>query len=48
MQLKGVDLNQKAISRIECGERIVTDYELVTFAEAFCVDVNDLLIDKKL
>lgn len=43
LQLLGLDINQKAISRIECGHRIVPDYELLYFAKVFDVDVKDLL-----
>ena len=43
MQVEGIQLNQKAISRIEQGERIVTDYELVVFSKIFHVDVRELL-----
>ncbi len=43
LQLKGLNLNQKAISRIETGERVVPDYELLYFAEIFEVPVGSLL-----
>ncbi len=43
MQVENVLLEQKAISRIEQGERIVTDYELVVFSKIFHVDVRELL-----
>lgn len=42
-QLAGLNLTQKAISRIETGERIVTDYELVQFAKIFHTSVTELL-----
>lgn len=43
IQLAGYNINQKAISRIETGERVLADYELVYFANALCVSVNVLL-----
>lgn len=43
VQLSGLNLNQKSISRIETGERIVTDYELIQFAKALDVTVYNLL-----
>ena len=43
LQLAGLNLNQKAISRIETGERIVADYELITLAEVLDATVNELL-----
>ena len=43
MQVEGVQLNQKAISRIETGERVVADYELMVFARILNVSVDELL-----
>lgn len=43
MQVEGVVLNQKAISRIETGDRVVADYELMVFARVFNCDVNAFL-----
>ena len=44
MQINGVQLTQKAISRIESGERIVTDFELKAFAPVLKTTYEDLLI----
>lgn len=44
MQVAGLPLQQKAISRIETGERIVTDFELVLFAKVLQVSVETLLL----
>lgn len=38
IQLNGHSLTQKAISRIELGLRIVTDYEIPLLADALQVD----------
>lgn len=43
IQLAGLNLNQKAISRIETGERVVPDFELLYFSEALGVPVCSLL-----
>jgi transcriptional regulator with XRE-family HTH domain len=43
IQLLGHSINQKAISRIETGDRVVPDYELYYFAEALHVSISDLL-----
>ena len=43
IQLSGYNINQKAVSRIETGERVLADYELIRFANALCVSVNELL-----
>lgn len=43
LQLEGVPIHQKAISRIETGERVVADYELMLLAKALGVGVDTLL-----
>lgn len=43
VQLNGVMLDQKAISRIELQERIVTDYELWVLAKVLKTDIKQLL-----
>ena len=43
VQLAGLDLTQKAVSRIETGDRVVADYELLYLAQALQVSVQDLL-----
>ena len=43
MQVEGVPLTQKAISRIETGERVVADYELMLLAKALNTSVMVLL-----
>ena len=43
LQLRGLDITQKAISRIETGERVIPDYELLYFAELFQVSLAELL-----
>ena len=43
LQLEGVNLNQKAVSRIETGDRVVADYELNALAKVLCISVQKLL-----
>ena len=43
MQVQGVVLEQKNISRIERGERLVADYELWAFAQVFQVAMENLM-----
>jgi len=43
MQLNGIEISQKVISRIENQERFVTDYELLVFSQVLGVSVYDLL-----
>ena len=47
IQLLDHNINQKAISRIATGDRVVPDFELLYFSKIFDVSVYDLLgIDK--
>lgn len=43
IQLAGLNLNQKAISRIETGDRVVPDFELLYFSSVFHVPICTLL-----
>lgn len=43
VQLAGHAMTQKTISRIECGERIVPDYEVLLLADALSVPALWLL-----
>ena len=43
MQVRGVVLERAGVSRIETGDRFVTDYELLNFAEVLGVSVDWLL-----
>ncbi len=43
LQLAGLNLNQKAISRIETGDRVIPDYELPYFSEVLNISIQDLL-----
>ena len=40
MQLNGVTIEREAISKIETGDRFVTDYELLMFAKVFGVTME--------
>lgn len=43
MQVKGVAIEREAISKIETGDRFVTDYELTTFAQVLGVSMEWLV-----
>nr|DAX42750.1 MAG TPA: helix-turn-helix domain protein [Caudoviricetes sp.] len=43
IQLAGLSITQKAVSRIETGSRVVADYELAYLADALGVTINYLL-----
>ena len=43
LQLAGLNINQKAISRIETGDRVVPDFELPYFAEVLDIPICKLL-----
>ena len=47
MQVEGVQINQKAISRIELGSRVVTDYELMVLARVLNVPLQTLVEEAK-
>lgn len=46
MQVRGVIVDQRTISRIENGDRVVADYELRAFAKVFHVKMEDLMEDE--
>lgn len=46
LQVEGIQLDQKAISRIETGVRVIADYELYYLAKALNVTVEWLLDDE--
>ena len=43
IQIAGLDITQKAISRIETGDRIVADYALQYLADALGTPILQLL-----
>lgn len=43
MQIEGVDISKNTLSRIELGERYVTDLELISFAKVLNVTTSWLL-----
>ncbi len=43
MQVEGVNIGRDSISRIECGARFVSDYELKKFAKILNVTYSSLL-----
>lgn len=48
VQLSGLSITQKAISRIETGDRVVADYELNYFSKALGITVEHLLSEHEL
>lgn len=47
LQLMGYSIGQKAVSRLETGDRVVTDCELLLFAQALHVSPLRLLGGEK-
>lgn len=47
MQINGVLIEREAISKIETGDRFVTDYELMVFAEVLGVTMEWLVRPNK-
>lgn len=46
MQVNGVTIEREAISKIETGDRFVTDYELMMFAKVLSVSLDWLVQSK--
>ena len=44
LQLLGLNIDKNAIQRIECGNRFVTDIEIIAFAKIFNVSFDELLL----
>ncbi len=47
MQVNGVGIEREAVSKIETGDRFVTDYELMVFAKVLGVSVEWLITQEK-
>ena len=47
MQINGVTVEREAISKIETGDRFVTDYELMVFAKVLGVTIEWLIEQDK-
>ena len=47
LQLVGIDLPSKEISKIETNKRLVQDFELFAFAKIFNISADEFNIDKK-
>ena len=43
MQVNGVTIEREAVSKIETGDRFVTDYELMVFAKVLNVSMEWLV-----
>lgn len=47
MQTQGVIMEQDVVSKIESGDRLVTDYEVRAFAAVFGVAFENLIEDEE-
>lgn len=47
LQLLGIDLTSKEISKIETNKRLVQDFELFAFAKIFNISADEFNVDKK-
>lgn len=43
LQIQGIDLDKNAVQRIECGQRFITDIELLAFSKVLNVSLDVLL-----
>lgn len=41
LQLLGLNINQKAVSRMETGLRVIPDYELLYYSKVFHVPISE-------
>ena len=46
MQLEGIDLTSKEISKIETNNRLVQDFELFAFAKIFKVSADEFNVNQ--
>ena len=46
LQLEGIDLTSKEISKIETNNRLVQDFELFAFAKIFKVSADDFNVNQ--
>ena len=42
MQLMGVNIGKNDISKIECGKRLLRDYELIAIKDILELDINQI------
>ncbi len=42
MQLIGINIGKNEISKIECGKRIIRDYELIAIKDILQLDINNI------
>lgn len=47
LQLEGIDLTSKEISKIETNKRLVQDFELFAFAKIFKVSADEFNVEIK-
>ena len=43
LQINGLDIDKNAVQRIECGQRFVTDIELLCIAQTLKLEISALL-----
>lgn len=42
MQLMGINIGKNEISKIECGKRLLRDYELIAIKDILDLDINNI------
>lgn len=45
MQLKGINIGKNDISKIECQNRTIKDYELIAIKDILKIDLNNINLD---
>lgn len=44
MQLIGINIGKNEISKIECGKRLIRDYELIAIKDILSLNIDDILL----
>lgn len=42
MQLMGINIGKNEISKIECGKRLIRDYELIAMKDILSLNISDI------
>ena len=46
MQLMGINIGKNDISKIECGKRLIKDYEIIAIKDILKLDINNIHLQK--
>ena len=46
LQLMGINIGKNDISKIECGKRLIKDYEIIAIKDILKLDINNIHLQK--